>query len=128
MFKLQFQIVSSTFLKAMVGLCAKVWQAFSDFSSRTSIGGLSHAGHSASRLRQVLWMVIFIVLSSYTVKLLMDNVNQYLDYGVKTSTDLTYNPGQLFPAITICNQNKFLLIIFHNFIYDLSIISLQIMY
>lgn len=77
-----------------------------NFTMKTTIGGLSNAGVSTSRVRKVLWLVIFFALSSYTIVLLSDNVSDYLDYNVTTTTEISYTAGQNFPAVTICNQNK----------------------
>ena len=62
-----------------MGLIKIVSNTLTDFTAHTTIGGLSNAGTSTSRLRQVLWLVIFFALAGYTVKLLVDNVNDYLE-------------------------------------------------
>jgi hypothetical protein len=82
------------------------WNALANFGSQTTIGGLCNAAAATSRIRQIYWIFIFVALFGYTIKLLLDNVNQYLEYNVITSTELTYRSGLLFPAITICNQNR----------------------
>jgi hypothetical protein len=59
-----------------------------------------------SRPRQIYWLIIFWALFIYTITLLVNNVNQYLQFDVITSTDLDYSSNVTFPAITICNQNR----------------------
>ena len=68
------------------------------------------SGLTDSRARQVYWLVIFFVLFVYTITLLVANVNQYLTYGVITSTDLSYSLKLEFPAMTVCNQNRYLIL------------------
>ena len=89
-----------------MGVVKIVGSTMANFTARTTIGGLSNAGLSTSRFRQVLWLVIFFSLTGYTIKLLSDNVSDYLDYNVTTTTEISYTPRQIFPAVTICNQNK----------------------
>jgi hypothetical protein len=42
----------------------------------------------------------------FTIQSLVGVIQQYLAYGVITSTDLSYSSMLSFPAITVCNQNK----------------------
>ena len=39
------------------------------------------------------WIIIFFVFFAYTIKLLNDNIQQYLQYQVITSTSLAYSTG-----------------------------------
>jgi hypothetical protein len=89
-----------------MGVGKVVWNTLADFGSHTTIGGLCNAGLTASRPRQIYWLTIFFILFAYTVSLLVDNISQYLEYNVITSTDLAYSSSVTFPAITICNQNR----------------------
>lgn len=89
-----------------MGVFKVIWNTLSDFTVHTTIGGLCNAGNASSRLRQILWLVIFFSFSGYTVKLLVDNVEDYLDYNVTTTTAMGHVPVFNFPAVTICNQNK----------------------
>ena len=84
-----------------------VYNTLAEFGARTTIGGLCNAGLTSSRPRQIYWLVIFFAMFFYTIKLLVDNVNQYLQYGVITSTNLDYNSSIYFPSVTICNQNRY---------------------
>ena len=89
-----------------MGLGKIIWVTLAEFGGHTTIGGLCNAGLTSSRPRQIYWLVIFFALFGYTIKLLVDNISQYLQYSVLTSTDLTYSTQLTFPAITICNQNR----------------------
>jgi hypothetical protein len=40
-----------------------------------------------------LWLALFFSFSGYTLKLLVDNVNDYLEHNVTTSIDMAYNPS-----------------------------------
>ena len=89
-----------------MGLGKIIWSTLAEFGGHTTIGGLCNAGLTSSRPRQIYWLIIFFALFGYTIKLLVDNVNQYLAYEVITSTDLSYSATLNFPAVTICNQNR----------------------
>ena len=89
-----------------MGVPQVVYNTLADFGLHTTIGGLCNAGFTSSKPRQIYWLVIFFALFGYTIKLLVDNISQYLQYSVLTSTDLTYSTQLTFPAITICNQNR----------------------
>lgn len=93
-------------VKGTMGLPKIIWSTVSNFTTKTTIGGISNVGFSTSRVRQVLWLVIFFALTGYTIKLLSDNVSDYYEYNVTTTTEISYTAGQNFPAVTICNQNK----------------------
>ena len=90
-----------------MGVPQVVYNTLADFGPHTTIGGLCNAGLTSSRPRQIYWLVIFFSLFGYTIKLLADNISQYLQYSVLTSTDLTYSTQLIFPAVTICNQNRY---------------------
>jgi hypothetical protein len=92
-----------------MGVGKIIWKTLADFGSHTTIGGLCNAGLASSRPRQIYWLIIFFVMFGYTIKLLVDNVSQYLEYNVITSTDLSYSSSLYFPAVTICNQNRLVL-------------------
>ena len=89
-----------------MGLGKIIWGTLAEFGGRTTIGGLCNAGLTSSRPRQIYWLVIFFALFGYTIKLLVDNISQYLAFEVITSTDLSYSSTLNFPAVTICNQNR----------------------
>jgi hypothetical protein len=89
-----------------MGLSEVISTTLADFACTTSINGLCNVGYSKSKFRKTIWMIIFITLSGYTITLLVDNVNQYLKFDVVTTTMLSHSPGQYFPGISICNQNK----------------------
>ena len=89
-----------------MGLGRIVLGTLAEYGTKTTIGGLCNAGLTSSKPRQIYWLIIFFSLFGYTVKLLIDNISQYLAYEVITSTDLSYSSTLNFPAVTICNQNR----------------------
>jgi len=93
-----------------MGFGKVLYDTLADFGRHTTIGGLCNAGLSESRARQAYWLVIFSVLMVFTTQAIINNVLQYLEYGVTTSTDLTYSNLITFPALTVCSLNRYMII------------------
>jgi hypothetical protein len=45
-----------------MGVIKVIWDTLAEFCQHTTIGGLCNAGLSASRPRQIYWLIIFTVL------------------------------------------------------------------
>jgi len=90
-----------------MGIGQVIYDTLADFGRHTTIGGLCNAGLASSRVRQGYWLTIFAVLFAVTTNSIIQNVQQYLLYEVTTSTDLSYSNSIMFPAVTVCNQNRF---------------------
>ena len=81
-------------------------KTFQYFGSETSIAGINNSAKGKSKVRSLVWFIIFSVLAYYTVVGIYDIVIEYFEYPVITSTDITYEPEVDFPAVTICNLNR----------------------
>jgi hypothetical protein len=77
--------------RGLMGIVTVIYDTFADFGSHTTIGGLCNAGLTESRGRQACWLIIFTILSGFTIQSLVGVVQTYLQYDVITSTDLTYS-------------------------------------
>ena len=89
-----------------MGIGTVIYDTLADFGAHTTVGGLCNAGLAESRVRQVLWLIIFTILSIFTIQSLVGVVQTYLQYDVITSTDLSYSNQLSFPAVSVCNQNR----------------------
>ena len=81
-------------------------KTFQDFGAETSISGINNAAKGKSKLRSLIWFLIFSVLAYFTVDGIYEIVIEYFEYPVITSTDIKSEPEVDFPAVTICNLNR----------------------
>lgn len=77
----------------------------------SNIGGLHHI--YGSRLREglitrIVWITLFLIMLSLSGLSCLQCVQRYRSYNVKTSTTFDSMPKIEFPAITICNVNRYL--------------------
>jgi len=97
--------ISSSLLQTM-GIFKIISVTWSDFCSKTSIGGLCNVGFTNSFIRKTYWLVVFTILSMITLPSFRATITSYLEYQVVTNTELTYRSNINFPAVTICNFNR----------------------
>jgi hypothetical protein len=90
-----------------MGIGSIIIGSLADFGRRTTIGGLSNAGITESRVRKAYWIVVFFILMIFTFQAIVNNIVQYLKFEVTTSTDLTYSNLVTFPALTVCSMNRY---------------------
>ena len=79
-----------------------------EWCQETSIAGLGKTVKSdSSYFKKAYWFILFLIGSIWTCYNLYGVINKYLKYSVSTSSDLTFETSIPFPAVTICNQNRF---------------------
>lgn len=88
------------------------WQAITkrtlvDFGRNSSIVGISHAARSKSYLRAVIWLTLFFVGVVFTVRGIWQTVQDYTSNPYLTTTEMTFETSVEFPAVTICNLNRY---------------------
>ena len=54
----------------------------------------------------VLWLVVFSVLAATTIHGIWEVLDEFFQYEVITSSDISHETQIQFPAITVCNINK----------------------
>ena len=86
-----------------------LYNTFINWCRETSIACLSKSVRSKSFLKKVYWLVLFFIGAYFTIDNLCRTVSTYLKYEVKTSNDLTFKTSILFPAVSICNQNRYVI-------------------
>lgn len=57
--------------------------------------------------KKCYWMVLFLLGTALTFKGIADVFINYYEFEVTTSTDVTTKDSVTFPAISICNLNKY---------------------
>lgn len=89
---------------------ASLWRTLrtvsTNFWSRTSIGGLSHAHSTPWRPFQVIWLGFFIGGIVLTSMDLNDLREEFKSWKHTTQVDVRYELAAKFPAVTVCNQNR----------------------
>ena len=90
-----------------MGFGKVVWETLLEFGQQTSIAGIGNVIARKSYAKKVYWFILFVVMLFATLQGLIDTIISYYKYDVTTSTDLNHVPSVIFPAITICNLNKY---------------------
>ena len=81
-------------------------QIFTTWAQESSIAGLNNAAKAKSKMRMLIWAVIFAFFSLMTVSNLASFVSDFRSFPVTTSINLTHRSQVEFPAVTICNLNR----------------------
>ena len=59
-----------------------------------------------SAIRTVVWLAVFSALAATTILGIVEVLNEFFEYEVITSSDISHETQIQFPAITVCNINK----------------------
>lgn len=90
-----------------MGLLRVIWGVLTNFGQECSIAGLNNAAKARSKLRSLCWIIIFLALMYFTLIGLIGVVVDYNKHPVITTTDLNNRAAVPFPAVTVCNQNRY---------------------
>lgn len=82
------------------------WQTF---AANTTVHGLRYVFESPSRFRRVIWLLLLLGAMAIYVFLVEQSVAKYYSNPVNTEfSEIVPEKGELtFPAVTICNLNRF---------------------
>ncbi|XP_067044896.1 acid-sensing ion channel 2-like isoform X2 [Acropora muricata] len=83
-----------------------IWE---EFVSSTTVHGFRRIFESPSRVFRAMWLVLLLAaLTGYTF-FVLESIEKYLSNPVTVSfTEVVPEPGELkFPAVTICNLNRY---------------------
>lgn len=80
------------------------------FATSTTLHGLRHvAGNSHSISKRFIWLIFLCIAASTFLYYLSVSLNKYFSRPIKTViSQETPTNGLTFPAVTICNLNKFM--------------------
>ena len=57
---------------------------------------------------QLIWILVFLVLTALTIILIQTSIGAYLEYGVTSAYSVVYEVQSQFPTLTVCAGNPFL--------------------
>lgn len=86
-----------------------IWDTFIDWCQNSTIAGVSRTVKSKSYVKKLYWITLFLVGVYFTIITTYNVFDDYFLYEVRTTTDLSYETSIPFPAVTICNQNRFVI-------------------
>ena len=78
-----------------------------DFINNSTLHGLQNVYNSRSKMQRIVWVVLMLTASVYVVSMITDSFITYAGYPVKTKTTLMFTENSVFPAVTICNFNRY---------------------
>ena len=90
-----------------------IYRRLLDFGHKTNIAGLNIAFHSKSPSKKCCWFLLFLIGSCLTFNNLSKVFINYYEFNVTTSTDVTTTESVAFPAISLCNLNKYAIVFLH---------------
>ena len=85
---------------------ASAGQIFASWAQESSIAGLNNAAKAKSKMRMLVWAIIFAFFAIMTLNNLVNVISDYYTYPVTTSINVTHKSQVDFPAVTICNLNR----------------------
>ena len=92
-----------------MGLAKRLWSTFIDWCKETSIAGLGKGVSSKSNVKKAYWIILFLIGTYYTILNVIVTFQDYFQYEVTTDTALSFEKSVPFPAISICNLNRWTL-------------------
>ena len=93
-----------------MGVGSVIWNITLSYGRESSIAGFNNAFKAKSRIRSFLWITIFAVLGIMTIVQFVNVIVDYYQYPVITMIDLSHKPSVPFPAVTVCNLNRLLIL------------------
>lgn len=89
--------------------CGVKWNDhhFQDFLDYTSINGITHLFRGKSKIKRIIWAVIFLGAVIGLIFMLVQSIQRFV--GKPTATTIVFRKlenGTQFPAITVCNVNS----------------------
>jgi len=85
-----------------------VKEAFHEWSSRTDMNNYGKIFEYRGNIwAQMIWILIFLVLTALTIVLIQMSIGAYLDYGVTSAYSVVSESPSQLPAITICAASPF---------------------
>lgn len=77
-----------------------------DFADNTTLHGPNRISGAKNVYERSLWTILFSALLGYTIYGVIVQILAYYGWPVTTSIEIVKEPKQIFPAVTVCNQNR----------------------
>ena len=90
-----------------MGLGKVLRETLLEFGQQTSIAGIGLVISKKSYAKKVYWSILFVLMLVLTLQGLIETILNFYEREVTTSIDLDYVPSVIFPAVSICNLNKY---------------------
>ena len=78
------------------------------FLDSTTFHGLGRIFTARTRLQRVFWLLLVVTGLVYVTYATIDSIQKYYSYPTTTKVRLVFEQQSVFPAITICNNNKYM--------------------
>ena len=93
-----------------MGVGSVIWNITLSYGRESSIAGFNNACKAKSKIRSILWIAIFAILGFLTISQFVNVILDYYQYPVITNIDLSHKSSVPFPAVTVCNLNRLLML------------------
>ena len=90
-----------------MGFGKVVRETLLEFGQQTSIAGIGLVISKKSYAKKIYWSILFVLMLVLTLQGLIETILSFYEREVTTSIDLDYVPSVIFPAVSICNLNKY---------------------
>lgn len=77
-----------------------------DFADNTTAHGPNRISGARNIYFRIFWIILFSALAGYTIYNIAEQILYYYEWPVSTIIQITNEPRQIFPAVTVCNQNR----------------------
>lgn len=77
-----------------------------DFADNTTAHGPNRISGAENVYERWFWVLLFSGLLGYTLYGCASQIMTYFEWPVSTTISIVREPSQIFPAVTICNQNR----------------------
>ncbi|XP_072048558.1 acid-sensing ion channel 1-like [Amphiura filiformis] len=78
-----------------------------EFAENTSLHGIARIFQSAGVILKLIWSVIFLAAFGLFIWQFSERVTAYLKFDYNTLVEVEHRSKITFPAVTICNYNRF---------------------
>ncbi|XP_022088186.1 acid-sensing ion channel 1A-like [Acanthaster planci] len=79
-----------------------------EFATTTTLHGISRVAESNGARAKTLWVLVLLIAGCFYVVVTVDRVRAYLKFDANTNVIVEFNDTLEFPAVTICNYNRFM--------------------
>ncbi|XP_071951629.1 acid-sensing ion channel 5-like [Antedon mediterranea] len=78
-----------------------------DFASKTTMHGVQRLVEERPRSYKMLWVVIIVASVGFCSWEVQKRISNYFEYNVNTEITVKFSNNLTFPAVTICNFNRY---------------------
>ena len=68
--------------------CQKIKTIISEYTHVSTVQGLSNIFRSEKNISKLTWLIIFLTSISFTIYMVVDTINSYLEYEIVTKVEI----------------------------------------